>query len=135
MSWAWTKYLTWNDFRQRESVIEESLMRNAFLFFFGILLAAPLFAQNAQPSAEFVVLEVFSDHYELEGAVYQSAQDLVSALCVLKNKKGVVLQEHHYENATLEQMAAARMKKATAATKKAGFRGSLTIGYVTNELF
>ena len=43
-------------------------MRNAFLFFFGILLAAPLFAQNAQPSAEFVVLEVFLGSLRVRGS-------------------------------------------------------------------
>lgn len=109
-------------------------MRKLLLSLCAFLAATALFANDAQQSG-VVVLEVFADHFELDGTAYQSVTDLVAALGALKGKNVVALQEHDYEDATLQQATAARMREANDATRAAGFRGTRKIGFVTNELF
>ena len=108
-------------------------MRKLLLSLCAFLAATALFANDAQQSG-VVVLEVFADHFELDGTAYQSVTDLVAALGALKGKNVVALQEHDYEDATLQQATAARMREANDATRAAGFRGTRKIGFVTNEL-
>jgi len=110
-------------------------MRGVLLSVCAFLIASILFAQDAQQSAGVVLLEVFSDHFEVDGTAYQSVKDLVAALRALKGKKMLALQEHDYENTTLQQATAARMRDANDATRAAGFSATRKIGFVTNEVF